>query len=262
MPFLKSFSINTHKQNPFPFNIPAVKFAKQIDFNPKITIFIGDNGCGKSTLLETLALKLNLPLIGGYIGSHAGFEAARLLQPYLEIEWKRQTPKGFFFRAEDFSDFINSVENEQRKIGEDLRELRGVVDDSIIKEMSDNMNYSLFSMRKDYGENMQAFSHGEAYLKILQMRLGDKGIFLLDEPEAALSPLKQLSLIFLIAEILKNKNTQFVISTHSPILMGIPDAWIYEIKEESMDRVDYKDTEHYRITSTFLNDPNHYLRHL
>ena len=262
MPFLKSFSINTHKQNPFPFNIPAVKFAKQIDFNPKITIFIGDNGCGKSTLLETLALKLNLPLIGGYIGSHAGFEAARILQPYLEIEWKRQTPKGFFFRAEDFSDFINSVENEQRKIGEDLRELRGVVDDSIIKEMSDNMNYSLFSMRKDYGENMQAFSHGEAYLKILQMRLGDKGIFLLDEPEAALSPLKQLSLIFLIAEILKNKNTQFVISTHSPILMGIPDAWIYEIKEESMDRVDYKDTEHYRITSTFLNDPNHYLRHL
>jgi len=262
MPFLKSFSINTHKQNPFPFNIPAVKFAKQIDFNPKITIFIGDNGCGKSTLLETLALKLNLPLIGGYIGSHAGFEAARILQPYLEIEWKRQTPKGFFFRAEDFSDFINSVENEQRKIGEDLRELRGVVDDSIIKEMSDNMNYSLFSMRKDYGENMQAFSHGEAYLKILQMRLGDKGIFLLDEPEAALSPLKQLSLIFLIAEILKNKNTQFVISTHSPILMGIPDAWIYEIKEESMDRVDYKDTEHYRITSTFLNDPNQYLRHL
>jgi len=262
MPFLKSFSIITHKQNPFPFNIPAVKFAKQIDFNPKITIFIGDNGCGKSTLLETLALKLNLPLIGGYIGSHAGFEAARILQSYLEIEWKRQTSKGFFFRAEDFSDFINSVENEQRKIGEDLRELKDVVDDSIIKEMSDNMNYSLFRMRKDYGENMQAFSHGEAYLKILQMRLGDKGIFLLDEPEAALSPLKQLSLIFLIAEILKNKNTQFVISTHSPILMGIPDAWIYEIKEESMDRVDYKDTEHYRITSTFLNDPNHYLRHL
>jgi len=262
MPFLKSFSINTHKQNPFPFNIPAVKFAKQIDFNPKITIFIGDNGCGKSTLLETLALKLNLPLIGGYIGSHAGFEAARILQSYLEIEWKRQTSKGFFFRAEDFSDFINSVENEQRKIGEDLRELKDVVDDSIIKEMSDNMNYSLFRMRKDYGENMQAFSHGEAYLKILQMRLGDKGIFLLDEPEAALSPLKQLSLIFLIIEILKSKNTQFIISTHSPILMGIPGAWIYEIKEESMDRVDYKDTEHYRITSTFLNDPNHYLRHL
>lgn len=262
MSFLKSFSINTEKKNPFPFNIDAVKWAKTINLNSKITIFIGDNGCGKSTLLETIALKLNLPLIGGYIKTHAGFDAARLLQPYTEIEWKRQTSKGFFFRAEDFSDFVNSVENEQRKIGEDLRDLRGVVDDSIIKEMSDNMNYPLFRMRKDYGENMQAFSHGEAYLKILQTRIGNKGIFLLDEPEAALSPLKQLSLIFLIVEILKNKNTQFIISTHSPILMGIPEAWIYEIKEESMERVNYKETDHYRITSTFLNDPDHYLRHL
>jgi predicted ATPase len=262
MSFLKSFSINTEKKNPFPFNIAAVKWAKQINLNPKVTIFIGDNGCGKSTLLETIALKLNLPLIGGVIKFHAGFEAARILQPYAEIEWKRQTTKGFFFRAEDFSDFVNSVENEQRKIGEDLRELRDVVDDNIIKEMSENMNYSLFRMRKDYGENMQAFSHGEAYLKILQTRIGDKGIFLLDEPEAALSPLKQLSLIFLVVEILKNKNTQFIISTHSPILMGIPQAWIYEIKEESMERVSYKETDHYRITSTFLNDPDHYLRHL
>ena len=262
MPFLQSFSINAEKQNPFPFNISAVKFAKEIKFNPKVTIFIGDNGCGKSTLLETLALKLNLPLISGFIGPHAGFDAARILQTYTKIEWKRETSKGFFFRAEDFSDFINSVENEQRKIGEDLRELKGVADDSIIKEMSDNMNYSLHRMRKDYGENMQAFSHGEAYLKILETRIGDKGIFLLDEPEAALSPLKQLSLIFLIIEILKSGNVQFIISTHSPVLMGIPDAWIYEIKDESMERVGYKETEHYRITSTFLNDPNHYLRHL
>ncbi len=262
MPFLESFSINTQKQNPFPFNIAAVKWAKQINLNRNVTILIGDNGCGKSTLLETIALKLNLPLIGGFINSHAGFEAARLLQPFIEIEWKRQTHAGFFFRAEDFSDFVNSVENEQRKIGEDLRELKGVVDESIIKEMNDNMNFSLHRMRKDYGENMQAFSLGEAYLKILQTRIGNKGIFLLDEPEAALSPIKQLSLIFLISEIIKNKNTQFIISTHSPILMGFPDAWIYEIKDESMERVEYKETEHYRITSTFLNDPQHYLRHL
>ena len=120
----------------------------------------------------------------------------------------------------------------------------------------------IFLKKKSLYFFVYSFSHGEAYLKVLQMRLGNKGVFLLGEPEAALSPLKQLSLIFLIIEILKNKNTQFIISTHSPILMGIPDAWIYEIKEESMDRVDYKDTEHYRITSTFLNDPNHYLRHL
>ncbi len=262
MSFLKSFSINAERKNPFPFNIPAVQFARQIQLDNKVTIFIGDNGCGKSTLLESIALQLNLPLIGGYIKEHPGFEAARLLQRYIEIEWKRQTNKGFFFRAEDFSDFVNSTENERRKIADDLKELKGVVDDSIIKQMSENMNYSLYRMRKDYGDNMQAFSHGEAYLKILETRIGDKGVYLLDEPEAALSPLKQLSLIFFIIEVLKNGNTQFIISTHSPMLMGIPGAMIYEIREDGMEKVSYKETDHYRITNRFLNNPDSYLREM
>jgi predicted ATPase len=264
MPFIKSFSINTEKKHPFPFSIPAVRFAKEIKLHSKVNIFVGDNGSGKSTLLEAIAYKLNLPLIGGFIkaNNRTGFEAAELLQPNLEIEWKRNTSKGFFFRAEDFSDFINSVENERNKIAGDLSELKGVVDDSIINRMSENMNFSLYEMRKNYGENMQAFSHGEAYLKILQTRIGDKGIFLLDEPEAALSPLKQLSLMSLILEIVKNNNTQFIIATHSPILMGIPDASLYEIQEDSMKIVDFKETDHYRITKTFLDNPEYYLRHL
>jgi predicted ATPase len=262
MPFIKSFSINTEREAPFPFNITAVKFARDIALDSKVTIFVGDNGSGKSTLLESMALKLNIPLIGGHIQNHPGFEAARILNPFIEIEWKRQTAKGFFFRAEDFSDFINSVENDRKKIAGDLSELKGVVDDSIINQMSESMNYSLYQMRKNYGENMQAFSHGEAYLKIMQTRIGDKGIYLLDEPEAALSPVKQLSLIFLIMELLKKGNTQFIISTHSPILMGIPGATIYEIQEDGMQQVKYEETDHYRITKTFLNDPQYYLRHL
>jgi predicted ATPase len=253
MPFLKSFSLDAKKVVPFPYNIPAVRFAKQVDIDPKVTIFVGDNGCGKSTLLETIAYHLRLPLIGGQITSTDGFEAARLLTPYLELEWKRQTAKGFFFRAEDFSDFVNSVEREKQKIRNDLSELKGQVDDAIIEQLSQSqsMNYSLSRMRKDYGENMQAFSHGEAYLKILQTRIGNKGIFLLDEPEAALSPLKQLSLVALILEVLKESNTQFLIATHSPILMGIPDALLYEIREESMDRVAFRETDHYRVTKRF-----------
>ena len=109
---------------------------------------------------------------------------------------------------------------------------------------------------------MQAFSHGEAYLKILETRIQDKGIYLLDEPEAALSPLKQLSLLFLIIEAGKKDNTQFILSTHSPIMMGIPGATIYEIKEDGMQKVQYEETDHYRITKTFLNNPASYLRHL
>jgi predicted ATPase len=264
MPFINSFTINTEKQNPFPFNIPAVQFAKNIELNKGVTIFVGDNGSGKSTLLESIAYKLNFPLIGGGIKHHAraGFEASEMIEPFLEINWKRETFKGFFFRAEDFSDFVNSVENENKKIAIDLSELKGQVDDSIIDKMSESMNYNLREMRKNYGSNMQAYSHGEAFLKILQTRIGDKGIFLLDEPEAALSPLKQLSLISLILEIVKMKNAQFIIATHSPILMGIPNASIYEIQEDSMKQVEYRETDHYRITKTFLDNPDYYLRHL
>jgi predicted ATPase len=264
MPFIQSISINTDKQGPFPFDIPAVQFAKDISLNNAVTIFVGDNGCGKSTLLESIAYKLNFPLIGGGIKHHerAGFEASESIEPFLEINWKRETYKGFFFRAEDFSDFVNSVENENKKIALDLIDLKGQVDDSIIERMSESMNFNLREMRKNYGENMQAFSHGEAFLKILQTRVGDKGVFLLDEPEAALSPLKQLSLISLIMDIVKKKNAQFIIATHSPILMGIPGATIYEIQEDSMKNVGYTETDHYRITKTFLDNPDHYLRHL
>lgn len=113
------------------------------------------------------------------------------------------------------------------------------------------MNYALRQMREDYGENMQAFSHGEAHLKILQTRIGNKGIFLLDEPEAALSPMKQLSLIFLIMEIVKTKNVQFIISAHSPVLLGIPDAAIYEIKEDGINKVNYEEADHYRAPNIF-----------
>lgn len=261
MSFLQTFSINTDKKAPFPFNIPAVRFAKNISILHPVTIFVGDNGSGKSTLLEALAMKLNLPLIGGHIRLTDGFEAAGILQPYLELDWKRQTSKGFFFRAEDFSDFVNAVENERNKKASFLSELEGAVDESIIRQMSDSMNYALHSMRREYGENMHAFSHGEAYLKILQTRILDKGIYILDEPEAALSPLKQLSLMAFIMEVLKNNNSQFIIATHSPILMGIPGACLYEILEDGMKETDYRDTDHYRITKTFLDNPGFYLRH-
>lgn len=261
MSFLRSFSITSQKKNPFPFNVSAIRFAKEIELDNKVTIFVGDNGSGKSTLLETIAMSLNLPLIGGFISERPGFEAARILQQHLHIEWKHQTSKGFFFRAEDFGDFINSVENERKRIDADLTELKGEVDDSIIKQMSESMNYRLHSMRKTYGENMQAFSHGEAYLKIFETRIGDKGVYLLDEPEAALSPLKQLSLLFLIMESIKKGNIQFILSTHSPIMMGIPNAVIYEIKEDAIERVNFEETEHYKITKTFLNNPEFYLRH-
>lgn len=262
MTFLKSISFDTDRQNPFPFNIAAVKYAKNINLDNRVTIVVGDNGCGKSTLLECLAYNLQTPLIGGSTRSHSGFEAAEILMPYLKIEWNRQISEGFFFRAEDFSDFINSVVNEKNKITDSLRELEGKVDDSVIQQISESMNFSLHQMRKQYGDNMQAYSHGEAFLKVIETRINKKGIYLLDEPEAALSPLKQLSLIAFILEVLKDKNSQFIIATHSPIIMGIPDAIIYEIQDDKILQVPYRETKHFQITKSFLDNPDSYLRHL
>jgi predicted ATPase len=261
MSFIRSFSINTNKQQPFPFNIPAVRFAKNIALD-KINIFIGDNGSGKSTLLETIAYKIDLPLIGGHIKDVKDFEAARLLKPYLQLDWRRDTQAGFFFRAEDFSAFLDAVEKERAKLKAQLHDLYGNVSDAVIEQMIENANHPLMEMRKKYGKDMPGFSHGEAYLEILQTRVGNKGIYLLDEPEAALSPLKQLSLIVFILEVLKHNNAQFIIATHSPILMGIPGALLYEIREDGMEQVEFNDTEHYRITKAFLDNPQVYLRHL
>lgn len=260
--FIKSFSIDAGKTHPFPYNILAVRFAKKIVIDNPVNIFIGDNGSGKSTLLETLALKLNLPLISGHIGNNESFEAANLLQPYLEIAWNNNTYQGFFFRAEDFSHFIYQVERQQTSVNSFLGEMRGEVKEDVLKSMGEGMNYQLQKMKKDYGENMNAFSHGEAYLKILQTRINGKGIYILDEPEAALSPLKQLSLISLIMEVTKNYKSQFIIATHSPVIMGIPGAFLYEIKEDGMYKTDFRDTEHYTITRSFLENPDQFLRHL
>jgi predicted ATPase len=133
--------------------------------------------------------------------------------------------------------------------------MRGEVKEDVLKSMGEGMNSQLRKMKKDYGENMNAFSHGEAYLKILHTRINGKGIYILDEPEAALSPLKQLSIISLIMEVTKNYKSQFIIATHSPIIMGLPGAFLYEIKEDGIHKTDFRDTEHYTITRSFLENP-------
>ena len=264
MPFIQSFSIDTGNRRAFPFNVPAVLHARNITLSEGVTIFVGDNGSGKSTLLESLASKLRLSGIGGGIDMEDGdYAAARSILPGLQINWRREMHiGGFFFRAEDFSNFLRGLDRERIKIGQDLSELKGEVDDSIIKKMEEGMNWKLRAMKKDYGDNMQAYSHGEAFLKILDTQMKGKGIFLLDEPEAALSPIRQLSLISMIMQLTAKGNAQFIMATHSPILMGIPNATIYQITDDGMEQVGYRETTHYSITKNFLDNPEGFLRYL
>ena len=262
MPYIKSLNINTTKTNPFPYNISAVKFAKDLDLSNKITFLIGDNGSGKSTLLETIAFRLQLPHIDGSEYPVRSYQAAIRLSSELELDFKIDNPRGFFFRAEDFGDYLNSINRADAKLHGQLKSLHGEVPEHIIKLMKDNANYQIHHVKKNYGQDLATYSHGEAYLKIIQDKVRTPGIYLLDEPEAALSPAKQLSLIYQIMGHLKNNMSQFVIATHSPMIMAIPDATIYEITEDSMEKTALEDTDHYQITKGFLNNPESYLRHL
>ncbi|MEM1002464.1 MAG: AAA family ATPase [Bacteroidota bacterium] len=262
MPYISSLSINSNRTHPFPYDVNAVKFAKSIDLSSPITFIIGDNGSGKSTLLETLALRLQLPHMDGVGYYKSGFKAARTLTPYLELDWKIERSRGFFFRAEDFGDLINSIDREDSRLHSSFKDIEGEVPDHIIQQMKDSANYQIYRIRRDYGQDLQGFSHGEAYLKIMNDTITGSGIFLLDEPEAALSPSKQLSLLYFIQEHLKSHMSQFIIATHSPMLMAFPGATIYEVTDDGMDKVSLEETEHYTVTKSFLNNPEGYLRFL
>lgn len=247
--------------NAFPYNVPSIKNLKQLDFESPVTFIIGDNGTGKSTLIETIACWLQLPHMDGNSYSKESFFAARKLAMDLQLLWNRDLPTGFFFRAEDFGDFMNSVDRKEVELRRQF-DLDDEVDEKILQQMLDNANFQKYQMKRNYGQNLQTFSHGEAYLHILQMQLERRGIFILDEPEAALSPNRQLSLIHLIKNHIKNGNAQYIIASHSPILMAFPNATLYEIKEDSFEKKALEEIDHFFITKNFLNNPNIFLDEL
>ncbi len=262
MPYIARFSLNPPRSHPFPFDIPSVRFAKDIDLGAAVTCFVGDNGMGKSTLLEVLAYRLQLPHMDGTGYGGRGFAAAKKLLPFLTVEFAVHRTVGFFFRAEDFGDLLNSVDRQDQRLHAQLEELHGDVPGHVIEAMKDSANYQLHRVRKDYGQELQGFSHGEAYLHILQQQVRGPGIWLLDEPEAALSPVRQLALLHFMQEHLKAHRSQFIIATHAPILMAFPNALLYEIGADGMERKSLQELEHYSFTKAFLDAPERFLRHL
>ncbi|WP_139958887.1 AAA family ATPase [Flavicella sediminum] len=262
MPYLSKIHLHTERRHPYPFDVPAIKHAKHIDVSNKITFLIGENGCGKSTLLETVACRLQLPHMDGVGYGKKCFDAAKSLLPYLDLEWSIERSVGFFFRSEDFGDYLNSVHrldmNLQNQMGLDDHD----VPRHIIQQMKDSANYQLHQVRKNYGQELDTFSHGEAYMHIMNEMVNQRGIYLLDEPEASLSPSKQQAFIYFLQNHLRLYNSQFIIATHSPMLMAYPDATLYEITNKEMKKTSLEETDHYTITKSFLNSPESYLRHL
>ncbi|KAA1242593.1 AAA family ATPase [Aquimarina sp. RZ0] len=261
MSYLASIHIKADREHPYPYNVPAIKFAKNIDVSNNITFIIGENGSGKSTLLESIAFRLQLPHMDGRGYDKKCFDAARKLLPYLELNWNIERSVGFFFRAEDFGDYLNSVHRTDVNLHNQMGYLDQEVPDHVIQQMKDSANYQLHKVRKNYGQELDTFSHGEAYMHIMNEMVNQRGIYLLDEPEASLSPSKQLAFIYFLQEHLQNFDSQFIIATHSPMLMAYPEASIYEITDSDMKKTSLEETDHYSITKSFLNNPRAFLRH-
>ena len=220
--------------------IPAVQWltkGNSLRFSKDITIFAGENGSGKSTLLEAIAVSCGFNPEGGTKNFQFSTRATHSpLCDRLAVAKTRHERDGFFLRAEGFYNLATNIE--------ELDELPATAP----------------PISQSYGgKSLHAQSHGESFLAVVQNRFGGNGLYILDEPEAALSPMRLLTLLCEI-DALRKRNSQFLIATHSPILMAIPDAEVLWFSGSGIEPTDYRETEHFRVTKAFLDDPQRMLR--
>lgn len=241
MEYLKEiYKINIEDFEEYSYlrNIPSLKNFQGIKIDKPVTFFVGENGSGKSTLLEAIAIALGLNPEGGSKNfNFATKETHSELGKLLEIaRGSRREEDGFFLRAESFYNLATEVEE---------------------------LNGSGFSSLYDSygGKSLHDQSHGESFRSLILNRFRPRGIYLLDEPEAALSPTSQMSLLCIIDELVK-KDTQFIIASHSPIILAYPNADIYEFSEAGIEKKSYKETESYSVTKAFLDDPERMMNFL
>ena len=234
-PFLAHLSLQEDRvqKGVHPFTIPLLDNDDfKLTFTTPVTFLVGENGSGKSTLLEALAWALGFNSQGGSRdNSYAEGADGHPLGRALRLSWRQRVTDGFFLRAETFFNFATYLE----EVG------------------SSFLAYG--------GKSLHRQSHGEAFLALFENRVED-GMYLLDEPEAALSPQRQLTFLSILHQLASMKVAQFIIATHSPILLTLPNATVLSIDEGRLREVSYKDTEHYQLTRDFLNKPERYHRHL
>lgn len=217
----------------FPFSLPAVRHLQALELHPKVTFLIGENGTGKSTLLEGIAVAYGFNPEGGTKNFRFNTRASHSsLHEYLRlVKSVNRARDGFFLRAESFFNVATEIEHLDAEF-------------SFGPPIIDSYG----------GRSLHEQSHGESFFALMTHRFGGRGFYVLDEPEAALSPTRQLAMIARLHELVLD-HSQFVIATHSPILMAYPEAWIYVITPQGLQRVALEDTEHYVVAKRVLNDP-------
>lgn len=220
--------------------VQNLKKLGQLRFTKKVTFLIGENGIGKSTLIEAIAVNMGFNPEGGSINfDFSTSDTHSDLYKYLRVgRGASQRKDGYFLRAESFYNVASNIDE---------------MDRSVLGGRKIINSYGGVSLHKQ--------SHGESFLALISNRFGGDGIYILDEPEAALSPARQLEFMCYM-RALEHRNSQFIISTHSPILMAYPGAEIFQLTEDAIESVDYRSTAHYQLTINFLNSPETMFKYL
>ena len=247
----------------FPWTLPLIKNFEEISFEKPVSFFVGQNGSGKSTILEAIAAYTEVPLAGSYrLEDDQSLSAANDLANYLYLKFEDKTRNGFFVRAEDFIGFARNIKNEIAALQQEVEDVKANWKGGDIKLTLGAIEGEKNSLISRYSADLEAMSHGEGFLKFFMSRITGKGLYLIDEPEAALSPSRQLSLLTLIQEKIDKTGAQFIIATHSPIIMSLPNSEVLYFEEGKVTKVDYRDTEHYKLTKSILEDPDPVMREL
>ncbi len=242
-PFISSVTLNPNSpldRSCFPGNLRFVPDL-HLEFNCPVTFFVGENGSGKSTLLEAIAVLSGFPISGGGtndLGSSHGLNEDSLLANGLRLAFSKRPKDGYFFRADLQAHFA-----------------------SLLDQRKDDPYFRHDPYQRYGGRSLHALSHGEAFLAVMQNRFSE-GLFILDEPESALSPQRQLTLLATMYDMARLGNTQFLIATHSAILLTYPDARIISFDDEKLTTVSLTETAHYQITRGILTSPGSYWKHL
>jgi predicted ATPase len=251
----------------FPFTVPAVRSLESLDVATPVTFFVGENGSGKSTLLEAIAAAAKLPAVGSTdVARDSSLAAQRRLAAALRLTWNRRATRGFFLRAEDFFGFTKRLAQERAEFQAELKRTEETYraqdrSQAALGLAQGPIHASLADMERRYGIDLDANSHGQSFLKLFQSRFVPGGLYLLDEPEAPLSPQSQLALLAMIGEMVAQE-AQFIIATHSPIVLAFPEARIYSFDATPVQAVAFEDLDHVRLTRDFLNAPERYLRQI
>lgn len=242
-PFLRQIQLNRQQiptYNRYPFDLAVIRSLTTLSFHPKVTYIVGENGMGKSTLMESIAVAWGFNPEGGTINFSFSTRATHSsLFDYMQlIKGPRRPKDGFFFRAESYYNLASTIDelDSQPSFGRPIKDSYG-------------------------GKSLHEQSHGESFFATFVHRFGGDGLYILDEPEAALSPLRQMAMLTRIHELIM-QNSQFIIATHSPILMAYPDSIIYNLTPDGIEVQTLEETDHFLIMKEFLNNKDKMLKEL